>query len=61
MHANDNPQDPELTSGKNISFWTDSVPNPALNPLKENLETDVVIVEAGLAGMSVTSIKFIAC
>ncbi|MBL0048848.1 MAG: FAD-dependent oxidoreductase [Bacteroidetes bacterium] len=53
MHANDNPQDPELTSGKNISFWTDSVPNPALNPLKENLETDVVIVGAGLAGMSV--------
>ena len=30
---------PDLTSGKNISYWTDSVIPLSKNPLKENLKT----------------------
>ena len=48
-----NPEDAGITSGKNISYWTDTVTPEAQNPLKENLETDVVIVGGGLAGLSV--------
>lgn len=47
------PEDDKITSGKNISYWTDSVAKSLQNPLKENLETDVVIVGGGIAGLSV--------
>jgi glycine/D-amino acid oxidase-like deaminating enzyme/nitrite reductase/ring-hydroxylating ferredoxin subunit len=53
MKPNENPEDARLTSGKNISYWTDSANDSTKNPLKENLETDVVIVGGGLAGLSV--------
>ena len=53
MKRNDNPEDPGITSGKNISYWTDSVSTSTKNPLKENLTTDVVIVGGGLAGLSI--------
>jgi glycine/D-amino acid oxidase-like deaminating enzyme/nitrite reductase/ring-hydroxylating ferredoxin subunit len=53
MKGNDCPQDPGITSGKNISYWTDSVQSALKNPLRENLTTDVVIVGGGLAGMSI--------
>lgn len=52
MKINYNPEDPRITSGKNISFWTDTAIMPPLNPLKENLETDVVIVGGGIAGLT---------
>ncbi len=42
-----------ITSGKNISYWTDTTVPLAQNSLKENIETDVVIVGGGLAGLSV--------
>ena len=42
----------QITSGKNISCWTDLVKPVPENQLKENLETDVVIVGGGLAGFS---------
>ncbi len=49
---NDNPQDDKLTAGKHISFWTESEsPNKYL-PLRDNLDSDVVIVGGGLAGVS---------
>ncbi|HWY10127.1 MAG TPA: FAD-binding protein [Bacteroidia bacterium] len=38
---------------KPISYWTDSSMPSAQIPLKENLETDVVIVGGGLAGLSI--------
>lgn len=41
-----------LTSGKNVSYWIDTAPSAKQNPLKENLETDVVIVGGGIAGLS---------
>ena len=53
MKINDNPEDDRITSGKNISYWTDSSTSQVQNSLKENLETDVVIVGGGIAGLSV--------
>jgi glycine/D-amino acid oxidase-like deaminating enzyme/nitrite reductase/ring-hydroxylating ferredoxin subunit len=52
MKKNDNPEDARITAGKNISFWTDTSELPARNPLRNNMETDVVIVGGGLAGLS---------
>jgi glycine/D-amino acid oxidase-like deaminating enzyme/nitrite reductase/ring-hydroxylating ferredoxin subunit len=45
--------DEMTTSGKNISYWTNSVQAQHFDPLKENLESDVVIVGGGIAGLSV--------
>jgi glycine/D-amino acid oxidase-like deaminating enzyme len=53
MKINDNPEDARITSGKNMSYWADTADPPAQNPLRENLETDVVIVGGGLAGLSI--------
>ena len=53
MEIENNPVNAEVTSGKHISCWTDVSSTRILNPLKENLETDVVIVGGGLAGLSV--------
>jgi len=53
MKLNSNPEDPRITSGKNISYWTDSATTPTQNPLRENLKTDVVVIGGGLAGLSV--------
>jgi glycine/D-amino acid oxidase-like deaminating enzyme/nitrite reductase/ring-hydroxylating ferredoxin subunit len=36
-----------------ISYWTETLTPAIQNPLKENLETDVVIVGGGIAGLSV--------
>lgn len=53
MKTNSNPEDARITSGKNISYWTDTITSGIQNPLKGNLETDVVIVGGGIAGLSV--------
>lgn len=53
MKSNNTPENHKITSGKHISYWTDSVDTAALYPLRENLETDIVIVGGGLAGLSV--------
>ena len=53
MKKFNHPQDAHLTSGRHISYWTDSISPAIADPLKENLETDVVIVGGGLAGLSV--------
>lgn len=53
MKINDHPEDARITSGQNISYWTDSISPAKQNLLKENLETDVVIVGGGIAGLSV--------
>ena len=41
------------TSGTNISYWLDSAEPLRFSPLKQNLKTEVVIVGAGIAGLSV--------
>ena len=53
MKMNSNPEDPRITSGRNISFWTDSLIPGDLNPLTKNLSTEIVIVGGGIAGLSV--------
>ena len=53
MKINNIPEDARVTAGKNISYWTNTAKPASQNPLKENLETEVVIVGGGLAGLSV--------
>jgi glycine/D-amino acid oxidase-like deaminating enzyme/nitrite reductase/ring-hydroxylating ferredoxin subunit len=43
----------DITSGKNISFWTNSVNPIFYEKLKENLHTEVVIVGGGIAGITI--------
>jgi glycine/D-amino acid oxidase-like deaminating enzyme/nitrite reductase/ring-hydroxylating ferredoxin subunit len=43
----------EDTSGFHESYWTDSAPRPAFDSLAEDLNTEIVIVGAGIAGLSV--------
>ena len=45
--------DSRFTSGKHQSYWINFLDPGALNPLKENLETEVVIIGGGIAGLSV--------
>lgn len=44
---------PEKTSGYHDSYWTDSAPSIQFGRLTKTLETDVVVVGAGIAGLSV--------
>ncbi|HET6225359.1 MAG TPA: FAD-dependent oxidoreductase [Bacteroidia bacterium] len=46
-------QDGNITSGKNISFWTNTINPIFYAKLTENLETDVVIVGGGIAGVTI--------
>jgi glycine/D-amino acid oxidase-like deaminating enzyme/nitrite reductase/ring-hydroxylating ferredoxin subunit len=45
--------DQEERAGANLSFWEATDAEPALHPLRENNGADVVIVGAGIAGLSV--------
>src|SRR4051812_19602121 len=47
------PEDARLTSGRHVSYWTDSFNTPLYNVVRDNIETDVAIVGGGLAGLSV--------
>lgn len=42
-----------ITSGKNISVWTNTVNPIFFQKLEENMETDVVIVGGGIAGITI--------
>jgi glycine/D-amino acid oxidase-like deaminating enzyme/nitrite reductase/ring-hydroxylating ferredoxin subunit len=42
----------EITSGEHLSFWTDSTEPIAFSKVTEDLKTDVVIVGAGIAGLT---------
>jgi glycine/D-amino acid oxidase-like deaminating enzyme len=46
------PVERTVTSGKNISFWLDSQSPISYSPLEEHLETEVVIVGGGIAGVT---------
>ena len=43
----------EERAGANLSFWEATTAEGALRPLRENTGCDVVIVGAGIAGLSV--------
>lgn len=42
-----------FTSGHHTSCWMDDNPQATLNPLRNNLETDVVIIGGGISGLMV--------
>jgi glycine/D-amino acid oxidase-like deaminating enzyme/nitrite reductase/ring-hydroxylating ferredoxin subunit len=50
MNSTDN--FPAGTSGYHDSYWTDSVERPAYPALEQDLNTDIVIVGAGIAGLT---------
>lgn len=52
MELDNDQENPALTSGRNLSYWVDTATDIELKPLSESLETDVVIVGGGLAGLS---------
>ncbi|MBL0913338.1 MAG: FAD-dependent oxidoreductase [Bacteroidia bacterium] len=43
----------KISSGKHLSFWTDSDAPLTYRPLQQNKEADVVIVGGGIAGVSI--------
>ncbi len=53
MKINKDSKNSETSTGENISYWNDTTSPTIQNPLKENLEADVVIVGGGIAGLSV--------
>ncbi len=53
MNSSNNIVTGNITSGKHISFWIDSVENPgSFNKPDKNYNTDVVIVGGGIAGLT---------
>ncbi len=43
----------KFTSGRNISYWLDSIAPIEFTPLSKNIRTDVVIVGGGIAGLTI--------
>src|SRR3954470_10545899 len=43
----------KLTSGSHSSVWVDSVQPLAFRKLEDNIDTDVVIIGGGMAGVSI--------
>lgn len=53
MNTPDSPsQEGVLTSGEHLSYWTSSVPPMLFQPLKEDVETEVLVVGGGLGGLT---------
>lgn len=46
-------RDDYLTSGKNISFWISSIAPLKFTPVMASMDTDVVVVGGGIAGLTV--------
>ncbi|MFD2163305.1 FAD-dependent oxidoreductase [Paradesertivirga mongoliensis] len=51
--ADNNQANPSITSGKNLSFWLNSVEPIKFSPLNHDYEQEVVVVGAGISGLSV--------
>ena len=47
------PDQAALTSGHHLSYWIDSVAPISFKPLQEDRQTDVVVVGAGISGLSI--------
>lgn len=45
-------QEGVLTSGEHISYWTSSVKPVQFAPLTQNIETDVLVIGAGISGLT---------
>lgn len=49
-----NLQNEKITSGTHVSYWTDSLERPiSYFPLNKNIETDVLIIGGGIAGVTI--------
>jgi len=53
MKLTDTPKDARPDQGKAVSYWMEGAEHAPLHPLQKNLETDVVIIGGGVAGLSV--------
>jgi glycine/D-amino acid oxidase-like deaminating enzyme/nitrite reductase/ring-hydroxylating ferredoxin subunit len=53
MNQNENLTDGSLTSGTHISYWIDSIKPLSYGPIMRDISTDVVVVGAGISGLSV--------
>src|SRR5687768_4955047 len=42
----------QFTSGENLSFWIDSVKPVFFEPLKQDIETDILVIGGGIAGLT---------
>ena len=42
----------KVTSGENISYWVDSVPPLSFGTLTSDLTTDVLVIGAGISGLT---------
>jgi len=47
------PNQAKISSGENLSYWVDSVKPMAFEKLNSNLETEVLVIGGGIAGLSV--------
>src|SRR5687768_13115973 len=47
------PNQAKISSGENFSYWIDSVNPIAFEKLNSNLETEVLVIGGGIAGLSV--------
>src|SRR5687767_5186445 len=45
-------QKDRITSGENLSYWVDSIEPLSFETLEHDLETDVLIIGAGIAGLT---------
>jgi glycine/D-amino acid oxidase-like deaminating enzyme/nitrite reductase/ring-hydroxylating ferredoxin subunit len=50
---NEHTENGDITSGKNVSFWTNSINPIFYEELKENIQTEIVIVGGGIAGITI--------
>ena len=41
-----------INSGENLSYWVDSFPQLSFETLKNDIDTDVLIIGAGIAGLT---------
>jgi glycine/D-amino acid oxidase-like deaminating enzyme/nitrite reductase/ring-hydroxylating ferredoxin subunit len=53
MQQNDRMADGRVTSGHHLSYWVSTERPRTLKPLDRDLDTDVVIIGGGIAGMSI--------
>ncbi|MND52332.1 hypothetical protein D3C80_433440 [compost metagenome] len=53
MDSSNASRDDYLTSGKNVSFWISSIAPLKFTPVSASMETEVVIIGGGIAGLSI--------
>lgn len=52
MNRDDNYNDGSITSGKNVSYWIDSTSTVAFDKPSQNMNTEVLVIGGGIAGLT---------